>query len=337
MLKIYSKDLLAKDKAKVSFPKGFRFEDHVREQTKNTNGHHVYEFIGVDDFGSQWSTRQLYEVNAGRDEEPILYPPIYDILEDSSLPKNIDVNQLGPGGVIFEEVFDGGEVKFSTVTSGQYAVPVRHWATGLEYSKDLVVYNETWNVPIMERQMGIAHNALLNHLHFIPILSATYAGPNQTAGNSSGASTTEDMLLTIEDAIVNSRADTTNPRRGPYTLLINTAKVFMVERALRGVPQVGTSVQAQSAIDAVRNVIAYDGWTGVRGNKTVTYPGVTAGKAYLISQQYRGQYLRSFVKQSLQNAGMQEDISRFLTQQAWDSYYGVYANALATVEEISWP
>lgn len=336
-IKFYSRDLLTKSKDKIPFPPDFRFKDHVREIGKGNDGNHVYEFIGVDSFGTEWKTRQLFEVNAGRDEEPLLYQPLYDIVADSSLPKNVTVNQLGPGGVIFEEVFEGGEVKFSTIASGQLTVPIRHWATGLEYSKDLVIFNELWNVPLVERQMGIAHNALLNHLHLSPILTYSYGGANQTAGNSTGATTVEDWLLTIEDAIANARADTTNPRRGPYYLLVNGAQVFTVEKALQRVPQLGTTVQATSALDAIRGVIAYDGWTGTRGNKSVTYSGVSSGKAYLISQQYKGQDFRSFEKQALQNEGTQEDISRFLTQSVWDSYYGVYANPLRSVEEITWP
>lgn len=335
--KIWSKDLLSVSKEKVAFPRGFKLDEHVREIGKGEDGHRVYEFVGLDSFGSEWRTRQLYEVNAGRDEEPLLYQPLYEITASADLPKNVDVNQLGPAGVYFEEVFEGGEVKFGAVGSGQYTVPIRHWATGLEYSKDLVVYNELWNIPIVERQLGIAHNALLNHLHLSPILTYSYAAANQTAANSTGATTTEDWLLTIEDAISNARSDTTNPRRGPYYLLVHPSKAFMVERALQRVPQQGVSLQANSALDAIRGVIAYDGWTGTRGNKSVTYAGVTSTKGYLISQQYRGRDARSFEKQALSNEGMQEDITRFLTSSVWDSYYGVYCNPIASTEEITWP
>lgn len=336
-IQIYSKAMLAKDKPKIAFPPGFRFSDHVREISQSGDDKRIYEFMGTDTFGTEWQQRQFFEVNAGRDEEPIVYTPLYDIVNDANLPKNVDVNTMGPGGVVFEEVYEGGEVKFSSITSGEFTVPIRHWATGLEYSDDLVVYNSTWNVSLVERQMGVAHNALLNHLHLNPIISYSYAAANQTAAVTSGATTTEDWLLTLEAAIANSRADTTNPRRGPYILLIAGANEFTVERALTRVPQEGVSLQANSALSAVRAVISYDGWTGVRGAKTTTYTGVTAGKAYLISQQYRGQDYRSFVKTDLQQYGTQEDISRFLTQSVWHSRYGVYANPLRSVEEITWP
>lgn len=329
----YSKAALAKNKAKIAFPPGFNMRDHVREVGQD--GEHIYEFIGTDSFGAEWQQRQYFEVNAGRDEEPIVYTPLYDIVNDANLPKNIDVNTIGPGGVVFEEYFEGGEVKFSTITSGEFTVPIRHWATGLEYSDDLVVYNSLWNVAMVERQMGVAHNALLNHLHLNPIIAYSYAAANQTAAVTTGATTTEDWLLTIEAAIANSRADATNPRRGPYYLLIAGADEFMVERALQRVPQQGVAIQANSALSAIRGVIVYDGWTGTRGAKSTTYTGVTANKGYLISQQYRGQDYRSFVKTDLQQYGTQEDVSRFLIQSIWHSRYGVYSNPLRSVEEIS--
>lgn len=335
-IKIYSKDLLAVDKPKIAFPTGFRFENHVREIGAGNDGGRVYEFIGTDSFGPEWTTRQRYEVDAGRVEEPILYAPLYDIVNDASLPKNISVETIGPGGVIFEEVFEGGEVKFSGVTAGEYSIPMRHWATGLEYSADLIAYNELWNVAIFERAMGIAHSSLLNHLHLSPITTATYAAANQTAANTDGDSVAENYMLTLQDAVTAAKADTTNPRRGPYVLLISSANMFTMERALTRVPQTGLERQS-SALDMIRSVIVYDGWSGTRGHKAVTYTGVTANKAYLISQQYKGQDFRSFVKEDLNNYGTQEDISRFLTQTVWHSRYGVYANPLRAVEEVSLP
>lgn len=336
-IQIYSKAMLAKSKPTIPFPRGFNLKAHVREMGQQANGHRIYEFIGTDSFGAEWQQRQYFEVNAGRDEEPLVYQPLYDIVSDAGLPKNVDINRIGPGGVVFEEVYEGGEVKFSTITSSEFTVPIRHWGTGLEYSKDLVIFNELWNVPLIERQMGVAHNALLNHLHLNSIIAFSYAAANQTAAVTSGATVTEDWLRTLEAGIAASRADTANPRRGPYYLLIAGANEFMVERALQRVPQQGVALQANSALSAIRGVISYDGWTGTRGAKTTTYTGVTAGKAYLISQQYRGQDFRSFEKQALQNEGTEQDISRFMTQSVWDSYYGVYANPVAAVEEITWP
>lgn len=333
MTKFYSKETLQKNKEKIAFPSNLRLKDHL---TPLQGQRDVYEFVGSDSFGSEWNERRRYEVDAGRDEEPILYTPIYNEIRDASLPESIPVYKVGPGGVVLEEINEGGEVKFASVTSSEFSVLMKHYGVGLEYSKDLVVYNQLWRVPIVERQAGVAFNALLNHIHFNPILTATYGAANQTAGNSSGATTVEDYMLTIEDAIVNSVEDTTNPRRGPYALLINSNVQFTVEKALSRVAQQGVQLQS-SAIDQVQSVIAYNGWTGTRGSKSTTYSGVTSGKAYLISLQYRDQDFQSYMKQDLMEHGMQEDVSRFMTQVVWDTYFTAYANPTAAVEEITWP
>ncbi len=331
-IKIYSRDILAKDKPQIAFPRNLRLADHVRE----TRDQHVYEFVGTDDFGTEWNDRRRYEVDAGRDQVPLLYSPIYREIRDANLPRNVSLQRIGPGGVVLEEVLEGGEVKFASLNSSTGTVTIRHYGVGLEYSKDLVVFNELWSVPLVERQVGVAYNALLNHIHLSPILTATYTAANQTAAVTSGATTTEDFFLTLEAGISNSRTDTTNPRRGPYALLVSSANLFAVERALTRVPQQGVELQSR-AIDAVQSIIAYDGWTGTRGSKTVSYGGVTSGTAYLIDLANRDMDFLSFMKQDLMQDGIQEDVSRFLTQVVWDTYFGAYASPLTSVEEITLP
>ena len=321
---------------KIAFPKGFKLSDHLRPAGKDASGQQVFEFIGTDSFGDEWNQRMRFEIDAGRDEEPLVYQPLYEVINDSSLPKNVPVQRMGPGGVFLEEIYEGGEVKFGSIESSEFTVPIKHYGVGLEYSKDLVVFNEMWRVPIYERAVGIAYNALLNHLHLNPILAYSYSSANQTAAVTTGDNDVEDVLLTLEAAVVNAVTDTSNPRRGPYTLLIHPAKQFLIEKALERVPQQRTALRS-SAIDMIRNVISYDGWTGERGGKTVTYSGVTSTKGYLVSQQYRGQDFVSFMKQDLGQDGEERDISRFMYQVVWDTYFGVYANPLRAVEEITWP
>lgn len=331
-MKIISKAALAVEKQKIPF-KGLRLEDHVREM--NQNGQRVYEFVGSDTFSSEWNERRRYEVDAGREQEPLLYPAIYSEIRDSSLPRNVPVFRIGPAGVIFEEVTDGGEVKFVTVGSSNFTVPIKHYGAGLEYSKDLVVFNELWNVPIVERQAGIAYNALLNHIHFNPILTATYGAANQTAFDNSGATAVEDVMLTFEAAITNSRADSSNPRRGPYVVLCASADQIKIEKALTAEVQQGLATQSRTVRESIQGIIAYDGWTGTRGLKSTSYAGVSADTAYLINLGYRDQDFQSYMKQDLLQDGMQEDATRFLTQVVWDTYFGAYANPAAAVEEVS--
>lgn len=332
MTEFLSKAKLAKEGKKTAFPADLR----VKEMVRPTDNKAVYEFVGSDTFSSEWNERRRYEVDAGRDMEPILYTPFYSVINDATLPRNVDTYSQGPGGVVFNKVNEGGEVKFVGVESSEFTVQLNHYAAGLEYSKDLMVYNQLWNVPIVERQAGIAYNALLNHVHFSPILDATYGAGNQTAASSAGASVTENFLLTIEDAIQNSRADQTNPRRGPYVLLVPSGVELTVEKALTREVQQGLALQS-TVINRIQSVITYDGWSGTRGKKTATYPGVDAAKGYLVNLAYVAEDFQSFMKQDLMQDGTQDDISRFLMQVVWDCYFGAYANPIAAVEEITWP
>ncbi len=297
---------------------------------------HVYEFVGTDTFGSEWYSRQRYEVDAGRLEVPILYEPVYSIVRDANLPRHVTINAIGPGGVILERIYEGGEVKFATIGESTKTAEVLQYGTGLEYSDNLVAFNELWNVAIVERAVGKAYNALLNHLHFYPILSYAYGSDNQTAANTSGATYVEDTMLTIEDAITAARADEDNPRPGPYVLLINGAKEGVVGKALTREVQQGLASQSRM-IDSIQTVISYNGWTGTRGSKSTTYTGVTSSKAYLIDVSQKDMDFQSFMKKDLAEYGRQEDISRFLLQIVWDTRFGVYANPLAAVEEITLP
>lgn len=336
MVRIIAKELLAKQKPVAKFADGVDLRKQVRLHEQG--GQTVAEFIGAASFANAFYERQQYEVDAGRDEEPLLYGPLYNTVEDANLPETINVNTLGPAAVIFEEVKEGGEVKFITVGEGNHAVTIKQYGAGVEYSKKLFMFNQTWQFSSIERRFGNAHNALLNHIHLYPILSASYAAANQTAASATGSTLAEKYLHTLEDAIVNSKADTTNPRRGPYDLLIAGANMFTVEYALNLRVQDGANPYQSSAINMIRNVIVYDGWAGTRGKKSVTYSGVTAGKAYLVSSQYKDSDFQSWVKQGLQSQRGDGDLSRFIVEQVvWDSWFGTYANPLRAVEEISWP
>ena len=304
---------------------------------RQVGGQTVYEFIGSDDFGAEWYERTRFEVDAGRQRVPILYEPIYDIVVDAGLPETLNIKNWGPGGFVLEEIFEGGEVKFGHVTTSEAAVSQRQFGVGLEYSKKLVMFNQLWQIARIERAVGEAHNALLNHLHLYPIINFSYTSANQTAAVTSGATTTEDWFLTLEAAVVAGMNDTSNPRNGPYVLLIHPSQQFMVERALSRVPQEGFR-QDSTALANITTVIGYAGWTGVRGRKETTYPGVTAGKGYLINTAYREQDFLSLVRQPLDSVRGNPDVSRFILEQiVWDVWLGVYANPERAVEEITFP
>lgn len=318
----------------------FKLEDHIKQV--DGSGPYLGEMLGTGNFAAEWKSRTYYEFNAGRDEEPLIYDEIYDVKRDSTLPKIIDINRIGPAGVVFEEVKEGGEVKFATVGEDSVNVAIKNYAVGLKYSEDLVLYNEMWRLSDLERQFGMAHNALLNHIHMSLILSASYSGSNVVDGTAlttfkASVDIGEKYLRALEAAIVAGTDDTTNPRRGPYTLLCNTGGAMIFARALNRVAQQGLDVQGQ-VLDFVRNIVVYNGWTGNRGQKAVSYSGVASGYAYLIDTSYRMQDFRSFEKHGLRMTEGAGDASRFILKESiWNSRFGAYAAPTRAVTKITLP
>lgn len=337
MTKFITKELLSVEKPKAKFKPDFRLSDIMRVSEQGID-RTVMEFVGTGDFASQWVERQRFEVDAGRDEEPLLYANLYEETSDPSFPRNVTVYRVGPGAVVFELVNEGGEAKMVTVEESNYAVVMQHYAAALEYTKDLVVYNELWNLPLIERQAGKAFNALKNHVHLSPFTGYAYTNANQTAASAVGATIEEKFLRTLEDAIANSSDDTTNPRFGPFALLCSTRDAMTWRRVLNPVQQWGVDVGSSEVRDMIRFVIGYNGWTGRRGNKTTTYPGVTSGKTYLIDISDKMRNLRSFVKQDLDSVMGNPDVTRFVMEQVvYDAYFTNYADVAATTEEITNP
>jgi hypothetical protein len=339
-VEIFAKHLKAVERPQVTFKEGFDINKHIRASRQGDVT--IAEFIGTGSFASQFYERQRYEFDAGREAEPLLYQMLYTEIVDASLPRLVRVNTLGTTGVIFEEVKEGGEVKFASVGEGSKSVEIKHYAVGLEYDEDLVIYNELWRLPLIERRFGIAHNALLNNIHLSPIISYSYTGGNQTDGTAltsfkAAASMPEKYLRALEAAISNAAEDTTNPRPGPYVLMVRSSDMFTFERALLRSPQQGFSLQS-SAMDQIAGLIAYNGWTGTRGKKTVSYAGVPSGKAYLIDISNRDMDFQSYVKQPLRRQLGEKDSSRFILEQViWDSRFGVFADPARAVEELTLP
>jgi hypothetical protein len=336
-MKFISKEELAKKRPHAPLREGKRMEDHVRLIEMKENRNLIAEFIGSGDFAAAFSTRQQYEIDAGRQEEPLLYTSFYNIVVDRNLPETVEVSKLGPGGVVFEEVLEGGEVKFMTITEGTYSITQRQFGVGLEYSKRMVKFNQIWNMAIAERAVGIGYNALMNHLHLSPILTYSYAAANQTAADSTGSTLMDKYVNTFSNAIETAMSDTANPRRGRYDLLVNPGQYMKVKRALQLRSQ-DSGGEVFPGLDMIDNVIAYGGGTYTRGKKETTYAGVTANKAYLISKQYSSKDFQSWQSQGLESQVGDGDVSRFIMEQiVWDCFIGIYSNPAGSVEEITLP
>lgn len=325
---------------KAQFPERKVWESQIRVGTR---GDTIAEFIGSNNFAQQFVERQRYEVEVGRDMEPTIYDSIYSITVDPTLPKKVSIYRLGTAGVVFEDIKEGQPVKFASVSESDVAVSMVHKGVGLEYSEDLFMYNELFRVANLERQFGVAHNAMLNHVHMDPIINASgMTGDNATDGTALTSFKVTDSLpykylRTIEAAIQTASTDKKNPRRGPYALVSSSGDVFTIERALSPVPQEGISSQS-SARTRIQRVVEYDGWTGTRGSKETAYAGVPAGTAYLVHIADRMYDFQSYFKHELRRQEDMGDLIRFImARTVWDVRFGVFADPKRAVHKITWP
>jgi len=273
------------------------------------------------------------DVAFGLAEIPLLYGPLYERV-NGPFPGGVfqvDENTL-QADVVFLQKFEGGEVQFGTLRRGAPALgSIQTYAAGFEWTEDMVEFDRTWSIELHNRAFGRAYNALLNHLHLSPIIGYTYTAPNQTPANSTGATLNEKTHLTFQDAY-KTTVTAAQQRRGTV-LLASEANRFQIEEALL-TPVLDTNGNPLPIIP-INTIIYYDGETLVRGTDSFSYPGVTAGKCYLI---FPKQFMKEMVHHDLRIDIGPPDISRLIEgQQVGRARRGMYIDIANSVEEITLP
>ncbi|MFA9457424.1 hypothetical protein ACERJO_11735 [Halalkalibacter sp. AB-rgal2] len=271
----------------------------------------------------------VLDVELGREEVPLLYKPIYQLLSDSSMPRVLDAKWAVYGTVVFSEHIEGEEVKFGSLQAEHGPIArVLTLTAGFEFTKEMKDFNDFFSVEILNRAMGEAYNAKLNHMHLNPIISYKYKDQNKTTYQG----TEEDsvwigMWKTLNKAL----SDTRVKKRLGTILLASSLDKDNIEMALKGGYTInGTTYPAVSGIESV---IYYDGWETQVGRKKYEYQGVEKGKAYLIRPK-RG--FKELLKRDLTIESTAADLSRLVESQIVGyAYRGTYAAIDENVQEIS--
>lgn len=271
----------------------------------------------------------VLDVELGREQVQLLYQPIYERIQDANLPRVLDAKWALTGTVVFTEHMEGEEVKFGRLQAEQGPVArILTYTAGFEYTKEMKDFNEAFSVELLNRSMGEAYNALLNHIHLYPILSFSYQSANQTAYQ---GETTDPTWVRVYKTINKALADAAKAKRPGTVLLASTANQADIEMAIRGGHQIEGTMYPP--ISGIQSVVYYDGWDITVGKKTYSYDGVTANKAYLIRPK-RG--FKELVKQDLRVEATSGDLSRLVESQIVGyAYRGVYAAITENVQEIS--
>lgn len=273
------------------------------------------------------------DVEFGQAEVPLLYKDIYDVIPGPFPGRAVQLGEnLLQANIVFLEKFEGGEVQFGTLSRGvPKFVTLQTYAAAFEYTEDMLEWDSTFEVEMLNRAMGRAYNYLLNHLHLSPIITYTYttgAGSNTTPYDTTGADPQHKTLNTFRNAY--QTAVSAKPQRTPSIILASEADRFQIEDAL--LAPVRDALGNPLPRVPVDTIIYYDGTTITVGNKTYTYSGVTAGTAYFIMPKFK---FKEFIHHDLIVDATDDDLSRLIaTEIVGRARRGLYADLAASVQKV---
>jgi len=285
--------------------------------------------------------KTVVDLELGREQVPLLYPPLFRTISDTNLTEDVDVGVVtSRASVVFVDFKETGEVKFGTrtITPG-VTVKLGTYAAGFEYTEDMVEYDRTWQVSQLNDAFGRAYNALLNHIHLSPIIIYSYAAKNLTAASTVHGVGVDARMLnireTIKQGMIHAGQDKltdTGIGRSPTVLMAHSSRRWDLEEALQSRTINGTVYPALAGVDTL---LFYDGYSIKVGAKTYTYGGVGVNDAYLIDT---STYLIELVKHDLRVDAAPGDLSRLIQQQVVGrTRRGVFISPPNAVEKLTLP
>jgi hypothetical protein len=276
----------------------------------------------------QLTGRMALDVEIGREQVNLLYKPIYDPITDPNFPSVVEGKWAMRGVVVFLQIMELEEIKYGHFEAEQGpGATINTFAAMLPVTRQMIDFNQGWNVSEVSRSFGEAYNALLNHVHLWPILNATYAAGNQTA-HQAGAQGDPSWVGVYKTLAAGLKA-ADQAKRTANTLLVSRIYRQDVEMAIRGGHQLNGTIYPPLPIDTV---IYYDGWTISWNKKTVTYAGCGNDYGYLIRTK-RG--FKELIKRDLVTEKVTGDPSRMIDD-VWRGYCyrGVYAAVAENVQRV---
>jgi hypothetical protein len=166
---------------------------------------------------------------------------------------------------------------------------MRTLAAGLEYTEDMVEYNEFFRVTDQARAMARAWIGTVNYIAFAPLILGTFvttAGgliEQRNAQYGRGAYDPTAQAIAYNTSVQQTLRDAVTVLPNAKYIVCNSADQLLIEDAIAGamLPDLQPSVVKRKLSPA--NIIVWDGFETVVGAKTYEYPGVTSGTIYLVS------------------------------------------------------
>lgn len=274
------------------------------------------------------------DVEFGQAEVPLLYKDIFDTIPGPFPGRAVQLGEhLLQANIIFLEKFEGGEVVFGAMSRGvPKFITLQTYAAAFEYTEDMLEWDSTFELEMLNRSMGRSYQMLLNHLHLAPILTHTYStGPNSNTtpfDTTAGLDGQHKTLNTFRSAY--QTAVSAKPQRTPNIILASEVDRFQIEDALLApVRDVQGNPLPRVPIDVI---VYYDGATIDVGSKSYTYPGVTPGQAFFIMPKFK---MKEFVHHDLRVDASDDDLSRLIEAEiVGRARRGLYADLDNSVQKV---
>ncbi len=205
----------------------------------------------------------VVDISSEMQAKPPLYKEIYEEIKDSSFPASLEVKDVIGMQSAFGIVGDGEAVplaEFKVEDMG--TVRFKTYATGYSITEEWVAFNQFWKIEMANKMVGQAHNAILDHIHFAPIISATYDAKAKTAKQTvTGGTALQNVYESIRKGLKDAMGRRT--ARGdilrPSVVLCNSATAMDIQSAVKGETEKGKML---GTLGMIEKIIAYDGWQG---------------------------------------------------------------------------
>ncbi len=225
----------------------------------------------------------IIDISAEEANHPPLYKEIYEEIKDSSFPQSLEVKDIIGLQTAFGIVGDGEAVPLSDFRCEDLGtVHFKTMATGYSVTEEWVAFNQAWKVENANKAIGQAHNAILDHIHLSPIISATYDASCETKKVTVKDGTPlqivyHSLRAGLKDAMARRN------RKGyifkPSIALCNSATALDVMCAIKGETEKGKTLGSLGMID---KVVVYDGWAGEVNGVKYEFSSPKTNEVFLI-------------------------------------------------------
>lgn len=205
----------------------------------------------------------IIDIASEEANHPPLYKEVYEEIKNSSFPQSLEVKDIIGLQTAFGIVGDGESVPLADFRCEDLGtVHFKTMATGYSVTEEWVAFNHAWKIEQANKALGQAHSAILDHIHFSPIISATYDAKAETKKVAVKDGT---PLQIVYHSLRQGLKDAMGRRnrRGyifkPSVALCNSATALDVMSAIKGETEKGKTL---GSLAMVEKVIVYDGWAG---------------------------------------------------------------------------